>query len=336
VAVRKLNGRYVVEFESLGNRVFRRLPPGSTKAQADAYELRRRREIVDQDVLGKAPVVPLTTAIDEWLLEVVTGRKDERETKNKAVLVRAAIAGLPLTRSGITEAAKHVLKMARKKGAKPLTAATLNRRLAILKGTAKWAWKVQHWTTENLSPYVILIDKKKERVRDRTVSQRVIEKMIRKGRNFEARAFIALGAYGLMRTSEIMRAQPSDIGRGLTLPKTKKGVPRVVPIIPQLRPFLAAIPFKHHKRTLYAWFEEARDAAGVTDLVHHDLRRSGATILLNAGVSLEIVAHVLGDSLEVAKKHYAHVLNRTAEKAMRKGFRPIRAPASKARTGLST
>lgn len=258
------------------------------------------------------------------------GRKDEKETESKVRLVKPLAAGLHLTKPGIVEAADKIREMRSVKG-KPLAVATINRRLSVLKGAAKWAWKNQHWTAENLSPYVVLIDKKREKVRRRHIPPKDIERLIRHGRNFEAKAFMALSAYGLMRQSEIMRTQPKDIGRGLTLPETKGDVPRVVPIIPQLRPFLKAIPFKHHKRTLYGWFEEARDAAGIEDLTQHDLRRSGATILLNAGVALEIVAHILGDSLDVARRHYAHVLNRTAEKAMRKGFRPIKIPSGRAK-----
>lgn len=336
MAVRKHGGRWNVEFQSRGHRVFRRLPIGATKAQAEEYERRLRGEIIDDQLLGRAPAVPLTTVLEDWFQEVVKGRKDEKPTGSKVGLVKAQCDGLMLTKAGIIEAAERVHQMRRTKGKNPskdpFAAATINRRLSVLKGAAKWAWKVKHWTAENLSPYVILIDKKREVVRTRQIDQHAIERLIAKGRDFEARAFMALGAYGLMRQGEIMRAKPEDIGRGLRLPDSKTG-PRVVPIIPQLRPFLKAIPLKRHRRTLYAEFEAARDAAGIVNLWHHDLRRSGATILLNAGVSLEIVAHILGDSIEVARKHYAHVLNRTAEKAMRKGFKPIKNPSAKSRTG---
>ncbi len=271
-------------------------------------------------------------ALEDWLEEVVRGRKDEDETESKVRLVKAECEGLPLTKAGVVEAANRVAAMRRQRGKGPFAVATINRRLSVIKGAAKWAWKIQHWTPENLSPYVILIDKKKEVVRRRHLAHREIEKLIGKGRNFETRAFIALQAYGLMRQGEVMRAKPSHIGLGaLTLPDTKGDVPRVVPIIPQLRPFLKALPMKHHKRTLYGWLEEAREAAGLEHHTGHDLRRSGATILLNAGVPLEVVAHILGDSLEVARRHYAHVLNRTAEKAMHKGFRPIKIPSGRSR-----
>jgi hypothetical protein len=80
----------------------------------------------------------------------------------------------------------------------PWAAATVNRRLSVLKATAKWAWQVQHLTAENLSPYVVLEDKKKERVRRDTTTQAKVEQMIRAAPDFEAKAYIALGCYGLM------------------------------------------------------------------------------------------------------------------------------------------
>lgn len=327
MAVRKLpNGKYTVEFESRGSRVFRRLPAGATKAQAEALDLRLRRELIDQEVLGNAPVVALDYAILEWAK--VSGN-------GKAKLVAGAVKGVYLTRAGMVEATKRILAMQRvKEGTEgKFSTATLNRRLAVLKGTAKWAWKVQHWTLENLSPYVVMLDKKLERVRDRRISESQAVKLITQAPDFETQAYIALGCYALMRSGEIMKARPADILRGgLKLPQTKAGVPRVVPILRGLKPFLKALPLKTHVRTLYERFCETRDKLGLQGLVHHDLRRSGAIILLNRGIPLSVVAHILGDSLDVAEKHYAHVLDRTAAQAVRKGFKPISIPIRKRST----
>lgn len=332
--------RWKVEFEQSGHRIFRRLPPGATKAQANELELQRRHELIDQDVLDKSPTVGLSWAIQEWFDNVVVGRKDEGATRSKVALVRAAIGDdLKLTKKGVTEAAQRIVKMPRQKSHKgdgPLTVATRNRRFAVVKGTCKWAWKTKHWTPENLSPYVAMIDKAQELVRDRHISQSVLEKLLRHAPNFEARAFIAMTFYTLMREGEVMKLEPHHAARGTIKVKDRKnGSTIMLPILPELKPFVKAIPFKHHVRTLYGWFEEARDAAGIDDLVVHDLRRSGATVLLNKGVPLEVVARILGDSMEVARKHYAHVLDKTVAKAMRKGFRPIKNPSAKSRTGVS-
>ena len=333
MAVRKLRGRYAVEFEMRGHRVFRRLPTGATKGQAEELETRLRRELIDQSVLGKEAKIPLDKAIDGWLEEVVTGRRDEDETASKAGLVKAVCKGLALNKAGVVEAAERVRKMERVRGEGAFSAATLNRRLSVLKATAKWAWKVKHYTHENLSPYVILIDKKKEVVRDRTIDHRTVVRLLKNAPNFETKAFIAFGTYALMRQGEVMKALPEHVGKGIKLTNRKNWGDVTVPIVSQLRPYVKALPLKHHKRTLYTWFEEARDRAGIENLVYHDLRRSGATILLNEGIPLEIVAAALGDSLDVARKHYAQVLDRTMEKAFRKGFKPIKIPTRKGGPG---
>jgi integrase len=204
----------------------------------------------------------------------------------------------------------------------------------VLKSTAKWAWKVKRWTRDNLSAYVQMIDPRKEVIRTRTLSQAEIEALIKKAETFEIKAFIAFGAYAILRQGEVMALTPKDISPDYVRAQSKDGPVRTVPVVPQLRPYLKAVPFTRHKRTLYAGFEAARDAAGFKDVVYHDLRRSGATILLNAGVPLEVVSALLGHkSLETTRKIYAHVLQPTLQKAMRKGFQPIRIPSGKGGPG---
>jgi integrase len=332
LAVRKSGGRYTIEFESRGHRVFRRLPAGATKAQAEEYELKLRRELIDQIHLGKKPIVALDFAVKSWFEEVVTDRKDENATKSKVKLVLPCCAGKPLSLPGIEAAAQEVLDLPRIRGEGPLTIATKNRRISVLKATAKWAWKKRRWTAENLSAYLEL-DADGEIARDRVIDKSEIRKLIGKGRDQESRAFMAFGAYALMRSGEIMKLGPDDVKNGAVRAQSKNGPVRMIKIVPQLKPYVKAIPFTRHVRTLYGEFEAARDAAGLEDLVHHDLRRSGATILLNRGVPLEVVAYILGDSLETTRKVYARVLNRTVRRAMDKGFKPIKNPIRKGGPG---
>ena len=214
-----------------------------------------------------------------------------------------------------------------------LSPGTINRRLCVLKAACKWAWKVKRWTTYNLSPFVGL--QREGPGRSRTIGERQIAALIQKAPTPEGKAFIAAGAYALMRQSEVMRMTPEDAKTGIKIRDWDDRV-RVVDIVPQLRPHLKALPLTRHKRTLYAEFEAARDALGIQDLVYHDLRRSGATILLNRGVPLEVVSHILGHKdLETTRKIYAHVLPETVKQAMRKGFSPIKIPKPKRRSAVS-
>lgn len=331
MAVRKLSGRYVVEFESRGHRIFRRLPTGATKAQAEELELKLRRELIDQAVLGKAPSVTLYYAVKAWDSEVVEKRqKSRREARSKVNLVLAGLEEAKLLQAPIQaaqEAARELVGLW-----EGLAPGTINRRLCVLKSACKWAWKVKRWTPHNLSPHIALLPGEVERTR--TIDEPTIAKIIRKAVGKEAKAFIALGAYGLMRQSEVMRLQPEDIGKQQVRIRDWDDKVRTVSIVPQLRPHLKAVPLTLHKRTLYTAFEAARDAAEVEDLVYHDLRRSGATILLNRGVPLEVVSHILGHKdIETTRKVYAHVLSDTVRKAMKRGFQPIKNPIRKGGPG---
>ena len=322
MAVKKLpNGRRYVEFESRGSRVFRRLPAGATKAQGDELELQLRRELIDQAILGKTPGITIGVAVRSWRDEVAMKRtKSRNELLSKVSLTLAALEELSLDKRPIQDVQAVAGELV--EFWEGLASATINRRLCVLKATCKWAWKKKRWTHFNLSPFVALLGGEQNRAR--TVDAKAIANLVKKAKTPEGKAFIAFGAYALMRQGEVMRLAPEDVRGGVKIRDWDDKV-RVVDIVPQLRPHVKALPLTRHKRTLYAEFEAARDAAGITDLVYHDLRRSGATILLNRGVALEVVSAILGHKdLETTRRIYAHVLASTVKKAMRKGFRAHR------------
>ena len=313
--------RYAVEFEVRGHRIFRRLPAGASKEQAGQLETRLRHEFIDQAVIGKRPNVTIGFVIDEWLANEVSGRKAETETKSKAKIVKEACGREPFAR--IAGARADVIKASAGKAP-----ATVNRRLCILKAAAKYGW-LQGWIAENVSGRIQLLPG--ERSRDRHLTEAKIRALIGKADGLEAKAFIAFAGYAGLRQGEVMALTAQDVSAArIVVRDTKTGVPRVVPTVGPLRPFLKAIPLTAHKRTLYARFEAARDALKLEDLVYHDLRRSAATILINSGAELATVAHVLGHaSLQTTKKVYALVLNRTSRAAMDKAYRPSAPPSSR-------
>lgn len=317
--------RYAVEFEVRGHRIFRRLPAGASKEQASQLETRLRHEFIDQAVVGKKPSIGLAHAIKVWLEEVVKGRKSEDETRSKAEIVSELAGHVPVGR--ITEAVGLI--GGRRRGEGELSAGTINRRRAVLKAVAKFAWR-KGWTTDNLSGRIQLLGGEVQRRRFITAGE--IGKIIAEAPDAESKAFIALAGFAGLRQGEVMALERRHAtAKAITVMDSKTGRPRVVPVVPALRPHLKALPLTSHKRTLYARFEAARDAAGIEDLVYHDLRRSAATILLNAGADLATVAHVMGHgSIETTRKVYAMVLDRTAEKAMLRAFpRPSARPSGK-------
>jgi integrase len=238
LAVRKSNGRYSVEFESKGHRVFRRLPAGATKGQAEALELKLRRELIDQVLLKLPPALSIRVAVEGWRDEVAAKRK--KSAKEQASKVNLTLDGLedlslgdrPL--SDVQAVAQELEELWSDKAA-----STINSRLNVLKATCRWAWKVKRWTAFNLSPFVALQGLGPGR--SRTIDEPTIARLVRKAETAEGKAFIALGAYALMRQSEVMRLTPENAKRGIKIKDWDDRV-RVVDIVPQLRPHLKALP----------------------------------------------------------------------------------------------
>jgi len=50
-----------------------------------------------------------------------------------------------------------------------------------------------------------------------------------------------------------------------------------------------------------------KGSAIAKELTRHDLRRTWATLAVSSGVSLAVVGQVLGDSIKIVEKHYAHL-----------------------------
>jgi integrase len=326
VAVRKLGGKWTIEFELRKHRVFRRLPAGATKAQAQEYESKLRSELIDQAYIGRKPNVPLDYAIKCWLEEEVKGRKAEKETRSKAKQVRADEEGESLDR--ICDVAQRI----RERHSLTLSVATINRRLCILKAVAKFAWR-KGWAAENLSGKIRLIPG--ETKRDVYLSQAQVNALIKAAPSSEPKAFIAIAAYTGLRQGEVMALLPDDIRQeGLVVRDSKSGDPRIVPYLGPKR-HLKAIPFTRHKRTLYAEFEAAAETLGLPyKLRYHDLRHTVASQTINAGASLYDVGEVLGHKSTQTTKRYAHLSTERKREALRKAFpKPIKNPIRKSGPG---
>ena len=141
MAVRKSGERWVVEFMQRGVRIFRRLPRGRTKQDAQQLESKLRGQIFDAVDLGKLPDPLLSKVIDEWLNKMVHGRKSERATRSHAVCIYSDCQGKVL--SEIPSVGDGV------RGG-DLAAGTINRRLCVLKAVAKYAYQ-KGYIRENLS-----------------------------------------------------------------------------------------------------------------------------------------------------------------------------------------
>jgi integrase len=313
MAIRQSRGQYVVEFQQRGQRIFRRLPPGITKAQAQEYETKLRRGIFDIDQLGKKPELTLPEAIGRWLQD--NDRKNKRKAESEARQWQEHVAGKMLRQA--PEVAQGAIStwIAQNTTRREHTApATINRRLAMLKAVCRHAYK-QGWIGENLSGRITMLKERNKREVYLTKTQ--VKTLAAASTLPEARTAIMLAAYTGLRASELLALSKASVhGDSLRVAPGKTGKPRVVPVAKAILPLLSRLPLE---LTYWQWhkdFLRARKAIGMPHLRIHDLRHTCASWLINAGVDLYTVGKILGHSGPQTTARYAHLADATLKKAM--------------------
>jgi integrase len=293
VAVRKSGDRWIVEFMFRGVRVFRRLPAGRNKGDAQQVEARLRNQIFDSVDLGRLPDPLLSKVIDEWL-ETKRHSKAAAHTRGHAGLVRAAVEGLRFSDMGV--AADGL------RGRVDLAPATRNRRLCILKAVAKYAYQ-KGYAKENLSAKITLLPERQYTRRDITADK--VSAVLSAASTPRARALIAFAAYTGMRLGEILKLTPQDVVGGfIRVRDPKNGQDRDVPIPTPLKPHLGALPFKGNWRNVYRGWIAARKRAGV-DMRFHDLRHHAATAMAE-GRDTILLMDVMGWKSVQTARRYVH------------------------------
>lgn len=291
MAVRKIGEQWVVEFMFRGIRTFKRLPKGRTKQDAQALESRIRNQIFDSVDLGRLPDPPLERVIREW------GKKKDEKTKAH---MNAVLGALPKDSklSEVGQIRDHLVLLWEE-----LAPGTVNRRISILKATAKYAFR-KKWTRSNLSAECPLLPE--PRYVRREVTADMLDKLLEAATTPRARALIAGAAFTGMRLSEVLRIDPAkDIEGNALRVAGKNGEDRLVPIPKALKPHLAQFPMTAGWRNVYRGFLRARERAGL-QLRFHDLRHLAATLMAEAGHHPLVIADVLGHkSLQTTRK-YTH------------------------------
>lgn len=322
MAVRRLkDGRYAVEFEQAGERVFRRCPKGVRKEDAEQYEATLRRALFRRQALGEQPVVPLAAAIELWLKETTADKRDQKKPRQNAILLAEFIGNRTLEESpAVAQAAVlawTVPPVPIPKDWKPLKSSTVNRRLAVLKAVCKHAWR-RGLIDRNLSGMIPLL--REPAPREVYLSPREISKLARAAPDPTTKAAIMILAYSGLRIGELlaMPAVPRN-AKDLTVPAevSKTGKPRLVPIVDTIRPYLRALPIGMPYRTWVEGFWSARKVAGMPHVRPHDLRHTCASLLAAKHVPLNIIADILGDHPLTARR-YTHLLQKTKREAMRR------------------
>lgn len=311
MAARKRDGRWMVEFQQAGERVLRRLPAVATKADAVALETRLRREILERRTLGSAQEPPLAAAVEAWLRATAHGRKDTRSPRANAGHLAEIIGTRPL--HDIGEVARLAVEAFHESGLAP---ATINRRLDVLRASARYAW-TQGWSRDNLSGRIPRLREDGRREIYLTAAQ--VAALAKAAPDRLTRSAIMLAAYTGLRAGELLAlpAVPRK-AKALLVPHSKTGKPRMVPVHERARPHLSALPIGIPYRELIGRFWIARKAAGLPHVRWHDLRHTTASLLINAGVDLYTVGRILGHSSPVTTARYSHLADASLHRAMRR------------------
>ena len=322
MAVRQSRGRWTVEFQQAGIRVFRRLPPGITKAQAEEWEVKRRRELFEAGPLGKRPELTLPAAIQLWLEN--NHRKNQKKALSEAkqwepfvkgkFLREAPEVAASAVRSWGKASPSEIRRTNGSAATRQASAATINRRLCVLKAAAKYAWK-QRWFGQNVSGLITLLPERNRR--EVYLTKRQVMILAESSPSRETQSAIWIAAYTGLRASELL-ALPRIGSRqsSLMISPGKTGKARVVPIAGPARPYLSALPLALDYWQLHKQFLAARKKAGMPHLRFHDLRHTCASWLINEGVDLYVVGKILGHSGPQTTARYAHLADKTLKRAM--------------------
>lgn len=169
------------------------------------------------------------------------------------------------------------------------------------------------------------IKRNKEQARRRKLSPDELVLLLReieKEEHLFVRAALKFYLLTASRKTEVLRLKWADVdwsGRVVTLRDTKNGEPKPLPLTTHIEALLRSVPrisknpyvFCGHRRgkplaDVRSRWEEIRKAAKIDDVWIHDLRRTVATWLLNAGASFEMLGRILDHSdPKVTQRHYA-------------------------------
>lgn len=210
-------------------------------------------------------------------------------------------AGIPL--GEIVHVAETMKTDAIKRG---LKAATINRRLAILRRVANLAYDQWGWLEQDLGRRIKLLPGEGRRNTYLTVPQaRALAENCEHPRVTDA---ILLACMSGLREGELLKLTADNIRDGCIMlaSDTKSGRARAVPL-PQ-EALAIKLPLDLKYSTLRTYFEKARDKIGLGHVRFHDLRHTYASWFLQSQGSLKALSELLGhSSIAITADLYGHL-----------------------------
>jgi integrase len=270
-----------------------------TKQEAAAWALEREAELSG----AKLPDHSLGDALKRYREKVSPTKRGERwET-----LRLKAMEADPIAKIRLPVLATPDLAGWRDRRLAEVAPGTVAREMNLLRAVLRLAWKEWHWLRAN--PLSDVKPPKEPASRKRRVSQDEIDRLLLACGVEDTETTTAMQRTGLafafavetaMRAGEIVGMRWEEVGpKSVTLPRTKNGEERRVPLSPRAREIIAAMPkdggtvFGLEPGTRDVMFRRARDAAQLANLHFHD-SRAEAIWRLSKKLDVMELARVIG------------------------------------------
>ena len=294
--------RYRVTFSRNGRRlVDERLPPGTSREKAEAYNARIVGQWFDSNRLGIQEIPLIAEVIREYETRIRPRLKSPRYFTHNVQAIMPHVIGR--TMDQLPEVGQAVAKALQAQ-----SAATVWHRVSFLKTLAKYALK---WRMVKHDYGIAVEVTKPNNARHHYIGKVELAKILRHASRPVRRACWQLFYTG-MRRGELYAA---DLHDGCYfIPTTKNGDPRIVPIPDAVSRFAGKPEIT--RNPLSKAFKRACKASGFGHLTLHDLRHSNASQLLNAGIELRTVGMILGHRSAQSTNRYAHLAVETQRAAM--------------------
>lgn len=298
--VRKIGDRWVVELCIKNERAFRRLPKGSTKAEAKALEAKLTIAIEKGRTVSIPNDPPLFDVMDLYMAHAENLRCPEG-AKFSALRLADIIKGRTASE------AYNVAQAYIRENTGKLKPASINKSIGTLKKALTIAYELE-WTPENYGARIRRLPEHNER--DEWISVEDAQTLCDAIQSEKVKATIWISLLTGARRGEILKMQPEDVeGDVLKIRagNTKTLKTRYIPIVPALRPWLEHLPIGLAPTSINTTFQRAKRRTGLTHYHFHDLRHGCATMLVNMGVDLYTVQQILGHSTPRMTQRYAKV-----------------------------
>ncbi len=259
-------------------------------------------------MMGRKPRRTFLEAVTRWVDEYnVTSQR-------RHILWVAEYMGEDILLS--MEAVERAREMAGDLRKRKLSQSTINNRVQVVKRVLNLAYKEWDWIDEPLGQKLGKPDPKNARHVYLTPEQVLkLALSVPTGYRIEGKV-IMLSAFTGLRRGELLGLQSDNVvgGRIMLRPdQTKNGKPRVVPVLEEMQPWLAELPFPTTENRLRTALDKAKVTAGLEHVRFHDLRHTYASFLAASNAPMTAVRDLLGHSSLLVTSRYSHLFTDTLD-----------------------